>query len=153
MNRLCFYVVALACLAVLPRATGLAQETAKSKSGGGIEGELRKLMTENIRSTQTEDLEAMMKTIHSNSPVYESTRQSVSQVFGKGWKLKYELLSLKYLMTDGDYAIGRVRQRTTKTPPEDFRNNEIDMIVVFKQEDRTWKFWNQAILEVKFISP
>jgi hypothetical protein len=145
--------VALTCLVVGPRGTAPAQEGQASRSPAGIEGELKATVAENVRSTEAEDIEAMMKTIHSKSPSYQSTRQQLSQVFGKGLNLKYELLSMKYLAKDGDYAFARIRQRTTKTPPENFRNNEIDMMVAFKKEDGTWKIWNQAILEVKFLSP
>ena len=151
-------LIASACLLPALPAGVLAQERVITKSAGApvsaaIEAELRKTMTANISTTQAEDLDAMMRTIHSGSPLYQQTRQQVSQIFGRGLGLKYELLGVKYLATDGDYAFGRVRQRTTKTPPAGFRNNEIDMIVAFRQEDRTWKIWNQAILEIKYLNP
>ena len=95
----------------------------------------------------------MMRTIHSGSPLFQQTRQQVAQIFGKGLGLKYQLVSLKYLATDGDYAFARVRQRTTKTPADSFKNNEIDMILAFRKEDDTWKIWNQAILEIKYLEP
>ena len=117
-----------------------------------METELRKTMQENIRSTEAENLDSMMRTIHSGSPLFQQTRQQVSQIFGKGLGLKYQLVSLKYLATDGDYALARVRQRTTKTPADSFKNNEIDMIIAFRKEDDTWKIWNQAILEIKYLN-
>ena len=153
MKLLQSYLVALACLAAAPGLDGVAQEAQPAKSSSRIEYDLKSTMTENVRSTQAEDLEAMMKTLHPQSPVYETTRQSVSQVFGKNLQLKYELVSLKFLAVDGDYALARIRQRTTRTPPESFRNNEIDMIVVFKQDDKAWKIWNQTVLEIKYLSP
>lgn len=72
---------------------------------------------------------------------------------GKHLGLKYELISLKYLATDGDYAIARVLQRTTQTPPVNIKNNESDMMVAFRKEGGTWKFWNQALLEFKYLKP
>ena len=148
-----FCLVVLIGLTVAPCRTTLAQDAPASRSPAGIEHDLKSTMTENIRATEAEDLVAMMKTIHLNSPVYNSTRQAVSQVFGKYTGLKYELISLKYLAVDGDYAMARVRQRTTMNPPVKFRNNEIDMIVAFKKEDRNLEIWNQAILEVRYLSP
>ena len=35
----------------------------------------------------------MMKTIHSESPMYETTKKQVSQIFGKGLNLNYDLLN------------------------------------------------------------
>jgi hypothetical protein len=148
------------CLAALTvfvmgsRTSAVAQERSQSKStNAGTEAALKKLVAENIRSTQAEDVDAMMKTVHSQSPVFASTRQQVSQIFGKGLNLKYEVVSLKYLMTDGDYAFSRLRQRTTKNPATNFRNNDVDMVIAFKREDGTWKIWNQVILEIKFLNP
>ena len=94
----------------------------------------------------------MMKTIHSKSPMYETTKKQVGQIFGKGLNLNYDLVSFKYIATDGDYALGRVHQRTTVVGGPNFRNNEIDMIVAFRKEGETWKFWSQAILEIKFLN-
>ena len=139
-------------LLALPMAAPAQQAPAK-KASPAMETELRKTMQENIRSTEAEDLDSMMRTIHSGSPLFQQTRQQVSQIFGKGLGLKYQLVSLKYLATDGDYAFARVRQRTTKTPADSFKNNEIDMIVAFRKEDDTWKIWNQAILEIKYLEP
>ena len=110
-------------------------------------------MEQNIRGAEAEDVDAMMKTIHSGSPLYQTTRQQVAQVFGRGLNLKYQLVSLKYLATDGEFAFARVRQRTTKTPADSFRSNEMDMVVAFREEDDAWKFWNQAVLEIKYLGP
>jgi ketosteroid isomerase-like protein len=151
--RLHFACLAMSACLLLGMAAGVpAQERAVTKSSAATESELRKTISENITTTQAEDLDAMMKTIHSSSPLYQQTRQQVSQIFGKGLGLKYELLSLKYLASDGDYAFARVRQRTTKTPPGGFRNNEIDMIVAFRKEEGTWRIWNQAILEINYLN-
>jgi hypothetical protein len=147
------FIILIICLILGRLPLGLAQDAPASKNPARVEYDLKSTMTENIRSTQAEDVDAMMKTLHSGSPVYETTRRSVSQIFGKVQGLKYDLLSIKFLAVDGDYAVARVRQRTTKTPPENFRNNDVDMIVAFKQEDGTWKIWNQVILEVKYLSP
>ncbi len=149
-RRICLVVVG--SLIVVPLLRTLAQDTPASRSAVRIAYDLRAAMTENIRSTQAEDIEAMMHTIHSKSPLYEPTRRQVSQIFGKLKGLQYELVSLKFLAVDGEYALARIRQRTTMTPLKDFRNNEIDMIMVFKQEEGTWRIWNQASLEIKYLN-
>lgn len=120
-------------------------------SASALEEELRKTVTANIESTQAENLPAMMQTIHSRSPLFDATKQQVSQIFGQGLNLKYELLSLKYLATEGDFSFARVRQRTTQDPPANFRNNELDLVMAFRKEDGVWKFWTQAVLEIKYL--
>src|SRR5208283_4048790 len=129
MMRWTLCLAALTCLMLGSRSAVLAQQPpAPKNTTAATEAALRKTVAENIRSTQAEDVEAMINTVHSQSPVFATTRQQASQVFGKGLNLKYEILSLKYLTTDGDYAFARLRQQTTKTPPDNFRNNEVDMV-------------------------
>jgi hypothetical protein len=146
-------IAASALLIIAQPAPAPAQQAAAKKAAPAIEGDLRKTMQQNIRSTEAEDLDSMMRTIHSGSPLFQQTRQQVSQIFGRGLGLKYQLVSFKYLATDGDYAFARVRQRTTKTPANGFKSNEIDIIVAFRKEDDAWKFWNQAVLEIKYLEP
>ncbi len=117
MRRRCLHLLALACLVLGQRPCALAQEKTAAEGAKGIEAQLKDAMMENIKSTEAEDVDGTMKTIHSKSPLYQATRKQVSQIFGKHLGLKYELISLKYLTTDGDYAIARVLQRTTQTPP------------------------------------
>ncbi len=122
------------------------------KTAPGVETEIKKTYDDNLKASQDEDLEATLKTIHSKSPVFGSTKQALSQIYGKGLNAKYKLLSFKYLTTDGDYAIARLRQQTTRTPAENFKNNEVEMIMIFRKEDGTWKVWTQAILEIDLIN-
>jgi hypothetical protein len=155
MRRRRWFLLALASAFLIdaPRGSAPAHQSPDRKAVPALETELKKTVEQNIRSTEAEDLDAMMKTIHSGSPLYRTTRQQVSQIFGRGFNLKYQLVSIKYLATDGEFAFARVRQRTTKTPADSFRNNEMDMIVAFRKEDDSWKFWNQAVLEIKYLSP
>jgi hypothetical protein len=118
MKPRCLHLLALACLILVERSGALAQEKSEAKGSTGVEAQLKDAMMENIKSTQAEDADATMKTIHSKSPVYQASKKQVSQIFGKHMGLKYELISLKHIATDGDYAIARVRQRTTQTPPK-----------------------------------
>jgi hypothetical protein len=155
MRRPRWFLLALASAFLIdaPRASAPAQQASARKAFPALETELRKTVEQNIRSTEAEDIDAMMKTIHSGSPLYQTTRQQVSQLFGRGLNLKYQLVSIKYLATDGEFAFARVRQRTTKTPADSFPNNEMDMIVALRKEDDAWKFWNQAVLEIKYLRP
>jgi hypothetical protein len=144
------------CVALVVSLTATAQEPKaiqgdKSVENQNVESQLKETMLENMKSTEAEDLTRTMKTVHSKSPLHQSSRIVLSQLFGKHMNLKYELLSFKYLTTDGDYAIARVLQRTTQSPHANFQNSEVDMIVAFRKEASAWKFWNQAVLEFKHI--
>ena len=153
MRRRCLHLLALVCLVLGQGPQALAQEKKSPKASKAIEAQLKDAMMENIKSTEAEDIDATMKTIHPKSPLYQATKKQLSLIFGKHLGLKYELISLKYLATDGEYAIARVLQRTTQSPPVNVKNNESDIMVAFRKEGSNWKFWNQALLEFKLLKP
>ena len=153
MRWRCLHLLALTCLVLGQRPCALAQEKTPAESDKGIEAQLKDVMLENIKCTEAEDLDGTMKTIHTKSLLYQPTRKQLSQLFSKHPGVKYELISLKYLATEGDYAIARVLQRTTQEPPVNIKNNESDMIIAFRKESGTWKFWTQAPLDFKYLKP
>ena len=108
------------------------------------------VVMENLIATETENTRRMMGTVHTQSPLYKSTELQVVQIFEK-YKLKYELLSYKYISTDGVYSIVRVKQKTVKISGPKFINNEIDMFQVYRIENGKYKIWNQVILEMKYL--
>lgn len=112
---------------------------------------IKTVVIKNLNATEAEDADLVMQTIHSQSPAYISTKQQIPTTF-ENFDLKYKLLSFEYIGYDGEYAVVRTKQGTQKIFGPAFQDNEIDMIQVFKKEADQWKFWNQAILEIKFTN-
>jgi len=111
---------------------------------------LKKVVMDNFKGYEEENLEKVMNTVHSQSPGYIQTKELSKQIFPY-YDLKYQLLSFNFIATDGDYALARGKQKTVKIEGPAFQNNIVDLIYVFKQENGQWKFWSQAILETKFV--
>ena len=111
---------------------------------------IHRTILKNVKAGQAEDLPAMMKTIHSQSPVYQSTKEKTPAIF-KAYKLDYQLLAYKYIGRDGEYAFARTRHRTRKISGPALRDNEMDSIQIFRKEKGEWKLWNQAILEIQYL--
>ncbi len=130
------------CLTALLASPGWAQ---------GIEDQIKETVVRNINATESENTEAMMETIHTQSPFYLMTKQQMQPLF-ENYDLDYELLSYDYIGQTGEYATARVIFRTNKVSGPAFRNNELDIIQIFKQEDGMWKLWSQANLDVKFTN-
>ncbi|MCG6980304.1 MAG: hypothetical protein LJE88_02745 [Deltaproteobacteria bacterium] len=116
-----------------------------------IQNTINSVVITNVQAVQAENLDAVMKTIHTQSPGYLTTKQQLQPLFDNH-DLKYQILSFTYIGRDNQYAVARVKQSTQKLSGPTFHNNVLDMIQVFRQEKGQWKFWNQAILEVTYVN-
>lgn len=110
---------------------------------------IKQVVTENIRATQAEDVDAVMVTMHSKSPNWAATKTQLPALFER-FELKYELIKYEFVSVSGEYAIARVKQNTTAEKDAGFRNNTIDSFMVFKKDNGKWTIWAQTILEIKF---
>ncbi len=115
-----------------------------------IAGQVKATVIKNMETTQAENTAMMMSTIHTQSPYYLMTKQQMEPLF-ESYDLKYELISYEFIGVSGEYALARVIFRTSKVSGPAFKDNELDVIQIFKQEDGVWKFWSQASLNLKFI--
>ena len=115
-----------------------------------IAKQIKQTVIDNLNALQNEDLNQMMGTIHTQSLSYLTTKEQIVPLM-ENYELSYELLSFDFIGLSGVYALGRTKQRIVKISGPAFRNNEIDMIQIFKKEHDRWKFWSQAILYIRYI--
>ena len=116
-----------------------------------IEAELDVLVDENLRATQAEDMDAMLLTLHSDSPAFQQTKQ-MSEVLFPQYDIVYEKRIFRFIGLDGDYALGRFKFCASKIAGPEFQDNCLDTIHVFKQENGNWKIWSMATLEIEFTN-
>jgi len=64
---------------------------------------------------------------------------------------KTELVSLTYIGHDDEFAVARVKSKTTGKAESGFVNNIVDAIVIFHQEGGKWKMWSEDILGVQAV--
>ena len=116
-----------------------------------VASEIQAVVIENFRATESEDLNAVLDTMHTQSPTYSSTKQLMVSLF-ETYDVQYDLLSFSYVGQDGKYAIVRIKQATRKVSGPAFQNNDLDSIHVLRKENGKWKLWTTAILELKYTS-
>ena len=119
-----------------------------------ISNALKEVFITNLNASEREDIDAVMATLHTQSPSYQQTQQ-VAQTLSQNFDLKFELLSFKYIGRDGEYAVARAKQLAVKQKPwskSGYQDNETDMIHVFRQENGRWKIWSSAILTMKTLN-
>ena len=111
---------------------------------------LRGVLEANEDAIAKGDVDAMSRTLHSQSPVYAKTRNAM-----KDWpfKLKSEILYFKVIGQDEDFAFARVRTKTTKVSGPEFQDNVTDALHAFKKEGPDWKIWTSLPLTVTFPAP
>ena len=115
-----------------------------------IASDIENAILDNLEHTQNEDFNAVMGDIHSQSPAYLQTQQMLQQLF-PAYDLKYELINYKFVGEDSEYAYAKVKQRTIKISGPAFQNNELEVLMIFKQENGHWKLWTQANLSASYI--
>ena len=131
-------------LAVFFAVSGFAADVKK------LEKELNTVLSNNLKCSQNENIPGILTTVHTESPVYDNTRRLFIRIC-KNYDLKYELLSSKLAGATGEYAILRVKIKTTKIKGPAFKPNISDCLQIFKKENEKWKLWNACILSIKYL--
>ena len=114
-----------------------------------VEAELKAVVVANMEAAEKKDLEGIKATVHTQSPAYLGTVDAMRKLF-EHYDLRYELVSLRYVGSDGDYAFAHGSQKTKKVQGPAFKDNTVDSVYVFRKEEGKWKLWQQAVLEVKY---
>lgn len=112
--------------------------------------DIKALILGNFKHTQQEDIKAVMGDMHTQSPSYLGTQKLLRQLFPT-YDLNYTLVKYTFVAEDGEYAYAKIKQRTKKVSGPEFKNNELEALMIFKKENGRWKFWTQASLSVSYI--
>lgn len=137
-------IIALFSVACL----GLTVACSEDKS---VAAELEMLMMENLKATEAEDMDAMLKTFHTQSPSYPEA-EKISALAFENYDINYELQQFEFVGINGEYAIARFKFSSEKVAGGDFKDNTLDTFHVFRKENSKWKMWSQAILEIDYIN-
>jgi hypothetical protein len=135
--RLAVAVVALLCAAAVPARADVASA-------------IQDAWSLNLQNYNRHDVDGTMRTIDSRSPDYASTKQALEEQF-KDLDVKAELVKFDYIGHDDEFVVARIKTKTTGKPGSGFVDNIVDAVVVFHQENGTWKVWNEDILGVQFL--
>ena len=112
--------------------------------------EIKTLVIENLRATEAEDIEAVLDTMHTQSPAYSNTKKLLISI-SETYDLKYQMQLFRYVGQDDPYAIARFKFSTQKVAGPEFSDNILDTFHIFRKEDGKWKIWSMAILETDLI--
>ena len=116
----------------------------------GLASALRQVVEQNLAAYNQEDVAGAMNSIHSKSPEYGPTQEALPAQFAD-LDARVELVDFRYIGHDDEFAVARVKLKTTEQPDDFFAANIVDTITVFHQEDGVWKYWSDHILGVELL--
>lgn len=105
---------------------------------------------ENIRASNYEDIDRYMSTIHSRSPGYRVTKNSIEEIFSD-YDLSYRVSNLRVIEQDGNKATIYFVLTTKRINGPAFRDNRVYGEMALRKEDGRWKIYNQEIENVDYL--
>lgn len=137
--------IGLATLALVcgsaPRAFGFVM------MDGPLIASLRSALVAELDAYNRKDVDGALKYIDSRSPDYEPTKEAMIEQF-KTLDVKSELVSFEPMGHDNEFAVARVKMKTTGKPGSGFADNTVDAVMLFHQENGQWKMWSEQVLGV-----
>ena len=141
MTRTVWVAVQVAALLGLAAAAGATDDK--------LAATLRGVVQDNLRAYDAEDADGAMRSVHTRSPQYESTRAALPEQF-QDLDVTAKLTDFKYMGHDDEFAVARVKIQVEGPSGSVFVNNTTDDIVLFHQEGGIWKLWTNEVLGVDF---
>jgi len=118
-----------------------------------MSSQLKNIVVSHIAATskESESIDDLMKTMHTDSPVSMQIKTQMEQVFPV-FDLNMALDEFSLVGLDGDYAMARVKQKIEKVSgPASLKSHINEQVYVFKQEQGEWKIWQAAMLDMDFL--
>ncbi|MDJ0868618.1 MAG: hypothetical protein QNK03_21090 [Myxococcota bacterium] len=110
---------------------------------------LEALAQEHLDAYDREDQNGTLRTIHSRSPHYRTTRELLAEQFPKQ-DLAVTLVHFHYIGHDDEFAYARLKAKAV-AEDEGFADNVVDSVVLFHHENGAWKLWSEHIIGVELI--
>ena len=103
----------------------------------------------NVEKLKAKDFDGYMATIHSDSPVYDVTSDTISELID--FTLDIELGNLRVEEKSDEEAAVLYTQRTVKVEGPEFQSNETVGKHLLRPENGDWKIYNSEVIEVTVL--
>ena len=136
-------------VAILSALLGLAPTAGASDEK--LAEALKGVMENHVRAYDAQDMDGVLRTMHTRSPEYEPTKTALAEQL-RGGGLDVTLVDFRYIGHDPEFAVARVKMKTVAPPDSGVASNVTDNILLFHQEGGVWKLWSDDVLGVQFTS-
>jgi hypothetical protein len=139
-------LVAMA-LAMLVGFAGVASAT--SAADDPLVKALRAAVEANLTAYNAKNVDGVLSSIDTHSPDYATTKDALTEQF-QNIGATAKLTDFRYIGHDDEFAVVRMKIALAGPPTSDFVDNVVDGMMVFHQENGTWKLWSEDVLGVEF---
>ena len=98
-----------------------------------------------------ENFDAVMNTIHEESPSYPATESMIKQLFSR-YDLVYKVVEMKVIEETDTEAKVEFVQITTKLTGPAFKNNKTTGVHTLKKVGDSWKNYATEMTDVQFLN-
>ena len=105
---------------------------------------------ENIRASNAEDKQAYMATIHPDSPAYKTTEETLDTIFDN-YDLSYRVSNVSVIEENNREVKLSFSLVTRKMRGPEFRDNQVDGIIILRKDGDVWKIYNQTVDNVNYL--
>ncbi|MEN2768055.1 hypothetical protein [Ornithinibacillus xuwenensis] len=126
-----------------------SEETSKESEESGVpeDEELFAVLELNMQTLIDKDVDKHMETIHSESPLYDSTKQTAEMVFQ--YDIEAELSDL--VVEEKSETEAKVRFTQTAIGSDGFTSNRISGVHTLKPDNGVWKIFGSEVEETVFL--
>lgn len=117
------------------------------KDDDSLADELRAAVTGQVAAYDKKDVAAAMSFVDTRSPDYDSTKDAITAQF-EGPEVAVQVADFQYIGHDDEFAVARVKLKSTGKPGSGFVDNTVDSIMIFHFQNGAWKIWTEKVLGV-----
>jgi len=110
---------------------------------------LRGVVEANLTAYNAKNVDGVLSSIDTHSPDYATTKDALAEQF-QNIGATAKLTDFRYIGHDDEFAVVRMKIALAGPPTSDFVDNVVDGMMVFHQENGTWKLWSEDVLGVEF---
>lgn len=113
--------------------------------------EVVRLVEANLAGSEALDVNAVLETIHPESPGRAAVAQMAREL--AGYELQMKAADVEIAGTTGEYVLVRVLQHTKRVSGPAFMDNALDGIWALREHDGEWLYWSQMVLSITPLDP
>ncbi|MCT8136845.1 hypothetical protein H1D32_03175 [Anaerobacillus sp. CMMVII] len=114
------------------------------------EEQMIQVVKDNLLSANNKNIDDYMATIHVESPLYQSTRDTMLKIYSV-YDLEYSFVEIEVIDVSGDTGAVRFIQTTRKINGPEFRDNQLEGINIMKKYNDEWKIYDTEVLDIVYL--